>query len=465
MLEGGGFITTSSLVVTVCLGLLLLTLPRRYALFPMFIGCCYLTLGQSLVIGGAHFHLIRILIAFGLARLLVKREIFNVTFNAIDKVFIAWVLIRTFAYVLGSGETETFLERLGALYNAVGVYFLIRAVVRSFDDIIFNVKMLGITIIPLAVPFLIEYITGKNLFSVLGGVPEFTQIREGRYRCQGAFAHPILAGTFGATLVPIFVGLWGYSPRDRFLAFCALLVATLIVIVSSSSGPLLAYLVTLVGLTCWMFKARIRTIRWGIAILFLGLSVVMKAPVWFVISRIAELTGGSGWYRSALIDAFVSRFDEWWLIGTTHTVHWMPTGLSVNQDMTDIVNHFIAQGVSGGLLCLILFIWLIVMCFKVTGKAIRDETRFSSAERFMIWALGCTILGHVVSFFSVSYFDQLNVFWYLIVGMIAALVPDGRKRRALRHRDTSKKAVLDSNWARFMAGGRPSKASWGRASF
>jgi uncharacterized membrane protein len=92
--------------------------------------------------------------------------------------------------------------------------------------------------------------------------------------------------------------------------------------------------------------------------------------------------------------------------------------------MADIVNHFVAQGVSGGLLCLILFIWLIVMCFKTTGKAILDEARFSSSERFMIWSLGCALLSHVASFFSVSYFDQLSVFWYFLIGMIASLSSD-----------------------------------------
>jgi hypothetical protein len=75
--------------------------------------------------------------------------------------------------------------------QCLGVYFPVRAVVRSFDDIILNVKMLGITLIPLAVPFLVEYTTGRNPFFVLGGVPEFTQIREGKFRCQGAFMHPI----------------------------------------------------------------------------------------------------------------------------------------------------------------------------------------------------------------------------------------------------------------------------------
>lgn len=417
-------ITASSLVITLCLGLLLLMLPKRYVLVPMFIGGSYLPLGQALVISGAHFHLIRILIAFGLVRLLIKREIFDIKLNAIDKVFISWFIVRTFLYVLVSGDTEPFLERLGALYNAVGIYFLVRAVIQSFDDIILNVKMLGITIIPLAVPFLVEYTTGKNPFFVLGGVPEFTQVREGKLRCQGSFAHPILAGTFGATAMPLFVGLWRYSDSNRLIAIVAIGVATLILILSSSSGPLIAYLVSVIGLGCWMFKTRIRTIRWGIAILLLTLHAVMKAPVWFVINRLGEVIGGGGYYRSALIDAFISHFDEWWLIGTTYTAHWMPTGITSNPKMADIVNNYAVQGVAGGLLCLILFVWLLVQCFKVTGKAIRDEAKFSVSERFMIWALGCTVLGHVASFFSVAYFDQINVFLYLTIGMVAALVQD-----------------------------------------
>ena len=45
----------------------------------------------------------------------------------------------------------------------------------------------------------------------------------------------------------------------------------------------------------------------------------------------------------------------------------------------------------------------------------------------MVWALGCTLFSHAVSFFSVSYFDQMAVFEFLLIGMIAALVQDGKK--------------------------------------
>jgi hypothetical protein len=259
----------------------------------------------------------------------------------------------------------------------------------------------------------------------LGGVPLVSEIRDGRIRCQGPFKHPILAGTFGATTLPLFVGLMVYRPRGRVLAIGASVAATIIVFASSSSGPFLAFIAGIIGLMLWYFKAHMRAIRWGIAIFFVALHLYMKDPVWYVIARISDLLGGGGWYRSALINAAVVHFDEWWLSGTVYTRHWLPSGITGNPDMVDIVNHYVAQGVSGGLLALTLFIWLIIKCFQTIGSAVHDEARVSYIERFFIWSMGCTVLGHVVSFFAVSYFDQMTLFWYFIIGASAYLDEGG----------------------------------------
>jgi hypothetical protein len=381
-----------------------------------------MTLGQTLIVGGLHFYLIRILILFGLIRIVVKGELFSIQLTSIDKVLIAWLMASSFLYVFFGGANVEITARLGMVYNTLGIYFLIRSLIRDFDDVVLAVKMLGIIIIPLAALFAVEYSTGKNPFYILfGGVSEITAIREGRLRCQGPFRHPILAGTFAATSMPLFMGLWLYSNRGRLLASGAILAATFIVLASSSSGPLLAYFISIVGLICWKFRSNMRIIRWGLAILLIALHLFMKAPIWFLVSRLGDLFGGGGWYRSALIDAAIRHFDEWWLVGTAYTAHWMPTGLSIDPNMADITNNFIAQGVNGGLLALILFIWLIVKCFTIVGQAVHNEIRYPVQDRFMIWCMGCTVLTHVASFFSVSYFDQITIFWYLIVAIIAAL--------------------------------------------
>jgi hypothetical protein len=384
-----------------------------------------MTWGQALVIAGLDFHPMRVLILFGLARILARRELFGIKLNAIDGVLIASLSVTTLLYSLFDGTNVSPIGRLGAAYNALGTYILVRASVRTIDDIVAVVKAGAVVIIPLAVLFVVESVTGRNPFAALGGVPELSEIRNGRVRCQGPFLHSILAGTFGATAWPPLVGLWVYG-RNRVLAFLAIVAATTIVITSGSSGPLSAFAISTAGLVCWFCRDWLRPIRWGLVIGVLGLALVMKAPVWFLIDRLSNLTGGAGWYRSALIDAAVNHFDEWWLIGTGYTAHWMPTGIQADANSADLVNEFVAQGVEGGLLALLLFIWLIVKCFKAVGTGIASAGD-DPGRRFVIWSLGCGLLAHVASFFSVSYFDQITICWYLQIGLIAALVTETRK--------------------------------------
>jgi hypothetical protein len=414
-------ISDGSFVIILCMGFLLLVLPRRYALVPLLISGCYMTLGQVLIVGGLNFYVFRIIILFGVFRIFIKKEIFSVKLNSIDKILIAWLFASCILYPVFGEFNVALSERLGRMYNTLGTYFFVRALIRNLDDILFTVKLFAIVVIPLGILFTIEYATGRNPFAFLGGVALIPEIRNGRLRCQGPFMHSILAGTFGATSFPLFVGFWAQTTGKSFLTTAAIAATTAIVIFSAASGPILTYLAVIVALISWKFQPHIKMIRWGIVALLLLLHAYMKAPVWFLISRVGDLLGGGGYYRSALIDAAISHFDEWWLVGTGYTAHWMPTGLVIDPNAVDMVNFYVAQGVNGGLLALILFILLIIKCFESVGLATRNGIQYTVQQRFMIWCLGCAVIGHVTAFLSVSYFDQIIIFWYLVVAFIAAL--------------------------------------------
>ncbi|MGC2423928.1 MAG: hypothetical protein WA666_06195 [Nitrospirota bacterium] len=368
------------------------------------------------------------MLLFGWIRIFRKNELAHIRLNYIDKVLIAWTIVSSLIYVLDRGmSTSSIIDQLGATYDTIGIYFLLRALIFGMDDIVRAVRLLEVVIVPLAVLFVLEYITGKNMFSVFGGVPQFTEMREGALRCQGPFRHPILAGTFAATAMPLFVGLWGYSHRRRLLAVNAIVATAVIVFCSSSSGPIIAYMTGMLGLLCWVFRSRIKIILWGLLLTIIGLQMTMNTPVWHVIGSMSDLIGmGTGWYRSRLIDAAVDHFNEWWLMGTTYTANWMPAaGLDFNPNnidanSADITNQFIAEGIRGGLTSLLLFLWLIIKCFKATGRAI-NKTNVLINERFIIWTIGCALLTHIASFISVTYFDQIIIFWYMLIAMIAAL--------------------------------------------
>jgi hypothetical protein len=423
-------ISTVGYLFIACMGILLLILPRRYALIPLFLSGCYMTLGQALIIGPLHFTIFRIMLLFGWVRILWKNELTLIKLNYIDKILMAWVIVNFLIYVLDRNmSSESIIYQLGVAYDTIGIYFLLRAFILGMDDIVYAVGLLEILIVPLAVFFVVEYVTGRNIFSVFGGVPQYTEIRGSALRCQGPFRHPILAGTFAATALPLFVGLWVYNHKRFLLTATAVIATAVIVFCSSSSGPLIAFVTGVLGLSLWVFRSRIKIIIWGLLLIIIVLQMTMKEPVWHLIGSLGDLIGmGTGWYRSNLIDAAISHFHEWWLMGTDYTANWMPAppGLGYNPNLVDIndadiTNQFIQVGIRGGLLSLLLFIWLIIKCFRITGKAVGDKTNFLISERFIIWAIGCALLAHIASFISVTYFDQIIIFWYMVIAMIAAL--------------------------------------------
>jgi hypothetical protein len=295
--------------------------------------------------------------------------------------------------------------------------------IRDFDDVKRIILVIALVCLPLAVSMLIEYRTGTNLFSVFGGVSEMTMIRDGRLRCQGPFGHPILAGNFAATSIPFLIGFVLAGERFRSIALLGSISATLVVVLSSSSGPIMSYAAGGIWLLMFPLRKNIRIIWYALAVTFVGLQLVMKAPVWFLIGRLGNIMGGTGWARSVLIDEAIKHFGEWWLIGTNYTAHWAADNelitLPNDPNMVDITNQFIFIGVSGGILTLALFVIIIIACFRTIGAVVpRTEGGFS--KKIILWSLGAALFSHVTSFVSVAYFDQNIVFWYLLLAIIGS---------------------------------------------
>ena len=69
------------------------------------------------------------------------------------------------------------------------------------------------------------------------------QIRDLRRKCaaQASFAHPLLAGSFGAVLIPVFIGLW-LKGKSRFAAGMGMLGASLMAVASMSSPSVIGLL-------------------------------------------------------------------------------------------------------------------------------------------------------------------------------------------------------------------------------
>jgi hypothetical protein len=397
-------------------------LPRRFAVCPLLVMTCLMPLGQELILFGLHFPFFRLLLLVGALRVVVNGEAAGLKWTRLDSLFVAWMLVSLVFGTMTELTPARFQNRLGTTYNAAFCYFFVRCVILDFEDIVTAVRTLAWMSLPVAALMLLEKTTAHNLLSVFGGLPEMTQVREGQLRCQGAFAHPILAGTFGATQIPLFAALWHYRPKYRPLAAAATVSAIFISIAASSSGAFLTTFVAIGGLTLWKARTYLGAIRWGAVVVIIGMALAMNAPVWHVMADLGSVLGGTGSHRAWVIDQAIWHLNEWWLFGTTYTAHWGPQGqvLDANPNMMDITNQYVAEGVDGGLLKLGFFIAIIISCFKGLGQVLRDIPPISPAG-FFVWAVGVSLFTHCFSFLSITYFDQSIVVWYWLMAVIACL--------------------------------------------
>jgi len=399
------------------MGILMFKLRRRYALIPFLLVAIFVPLGQCLVAGGLHFYMFRIMIMIGWARVIIKGEYRTWRRNSIDTATLLTVVTGCTAYVILWGTSDALVNRLGMAFNAFGIYLLIRFLVRSQKDWTVTLKALAIMIIPVAGFMLIEFFTGRNAFAVFGGVPFETEIRDGRLRCQGPFMHPILAGIFAAILLPVFISQIWLQRKQTTITILAVASAAAMTITSACSGPILAAVAGMVGLGCWFIRKYMRLVRWGIAAMILGLQMVMKAPVYALVGRVKVFNASTGDHRFYLLDAWVHRFSEWCLLGTKTTANW-------GYGLIDVTNMYVRVSVDGGLVSLICFIAVIVLCFRHVGLAVRSTS--DTKQKKVLWAMGASIFATMVGFMDIQLFDQTITVWYLLTGVISALAIQAR---------------------------------------
>jgi hypothetical protein len=407
-------------LVLIIAGVLICVLPQRKAIAPFLLACILIPNDQILVIAGLHFPLLRILIFFGMIRIFVikgpgKWNVFSGGLNGVDKSLILLAVTSAVAGILLFQNTQALIYQLGVLYTTFGSYFLLRCLVRDREDVIRVMRVFALIVVVLGAVMAFEHLTnGWNPYALLGGARAgyfaADLSRDGHVRSTATFGTPILAGTFGAVLLPIFIGLWMSERKQRNVALFGILGASTMVVASHSSTPAFAFVVGIVGLCFWPIRGMMQIIRWGVVVMLVSLQIVMKAPVYHLITRI-QISGDS-YHRYALIHETVLHFWDWWLVGTNSNANW-------GWDMWDTANQYVATAISGGLLGLIFLIAVIVYGFKYVGRARRAAP--DKKQALFYWALGTALFVQAVAFLGVSVWDQSVLGWYALLAIIGAV--------------------------------------------
>jgi hypothetical protein len=385
---------------------------RGFVIASILIVMNFVTAAQRLYIGGMNFPIYRVVLCIGILRLIVRREFTWYRPSYLDFAVITQILVTSLAgYIRRPGSSEM-IYQISTVIDACGGYMVTRMLIRDRADFRAAVRVLMWISFPIAAIFVYERVTGQNPMAVFGGVNEFTWVREGKLRVQGPYPHPILAGAYWATTVPLFLAARIRDGRRQALMYFAAIGGVVIVVLCSSSGPLIALFVGICATVLYYQRSATGRIKALAVMTLFALTIAWNKPVWFLLAKI-DLTGGStGYFRYFLVDSFVRHWKEWIVIGTRTTANW-------GQGMADVVNQYVSAGVNGGLLGLIAFLVSIVLSFKYVGEMIAGAA--DADERRDYWCLGASVLAHLFNFIGVSYFSQITLCWWMTIAFCASL--------------------------------------------
>jgi hypothetical protein len=381
-----------------------------------------MTYGQMFVIGPFNFTVIRVLIAIGVIRLILRGERISGGMIALDWSIVLWSIWSIMSCFLQEDASLTF--RLGWVYNVNGVYFILRTFCQDNESIEQLFRMTAIILIPLSITMLLERLDGYNIFHFFGGVPKYSMFRDGSFRAQGPFTHSIMAGTVGAVCFPLVASLWN---KTKFLSVIGCFSCFAMVFACGSAGPKVGIIACIFAMLLFNIRDHVKILRWIAVFAYIGLDIVMKVPAYYLMARLPG--SGGGYHRALLIENALANLDEWWLAGTDYTRHWMPTGVTWNPNHADITNHYIKLGVMGGLPLMLLFIATIYIAFKYVGFIIKNNPEQSNNHLFFFWAIGSSLFAHAAIMISVSYFDQSFVFLYATLAVIGSIRSQGALER------------------------------------
>lgn len=440
-------VTLVALVVTIGL---MFVLPRRRVIAPFLLMIFLFPLGQQIVFGGVHWLVLRIVILAGWGRLIwgmlaSHERPFKGRLNVIDKLFIVWAICHVAALSLLYMQAAALINQFGFMLDSLGGYFLLRYLIQDEEDIRRTVKVFAGIAAVLALCMINERVRDVNIFGMLGGFKSVPDFRDGLIRAEGTFAHPILAGAFAGTIIPLFIWLWK-SGQARMAGAVGMAAATIMVVTSASSTPALAYACGIGALFLWPIRKSMRAVRWGIVVALVGLQLVMKAPVWFVIEHVNVVGGSSGWDRAELIDQFMRHIGDWWLLGTKGNASW-------GNDMWDLCQQYVAEGETGGLLTLLVFIGIISKSFGRIGIA-RRLVEGDRKQEWFLWMLGAVLFANVMAFFGSSYYDQTKIWWFAFLAMVSAATAFLEMKPALEAESASDLELAGAVWS------GPAETAW-----
>ncbi len=324
------------------------------------------------------------------------------------------------AFYITSEFNDFFTASVAQTADIVVAYFFARSAFRSLHDLRLFLLMMAPGLAVIAAVIVVESVTKTHIiqpfFSSLlgtGGGYTLTSERLGLLRAAGPFPHPILAGVFFASFLPLY-WLSGLRAWPRVFGIAAALASFFTV----SSAALLAFTMG-AGLIFynWLTE-RIANVTWQLFFIVFGLfafaaELGTKSGTFNLLVRFGSLNSDSAFYRTLI-----------WRFGTQNVVKnpWFGIGYSDWERpvwMGSSIDHYwLLMAIQFGLVTPVLIglaiIWAIV-------ELLRNSTHSNLVDKRTQIGLAIAMASIALGAISVSMWLAAQVWFHMLMGLCVSM--------------------------------------------
>jgi len=409
-----------TLIVALTTAFAVFCLPPLWGLFLYIAAIAWYPSYLSVQIGTIDFTVCRIIIlALYINLFLHSSLIERFKFGSLDKLVVIYFAAQIIAGIATTDIFRLLENRAGAMFDMMLPYFAVRFIVTGKKKFLSLLKAILFSSVPLALLGVHQCLTGIDIFSFIPGHAYVAKARGGLYRALLTFSVSIMFGLYFAMLSPVCAGLYKTVKANKWLYLWALAIMAVGVFSSMSSGPMLAALLTALFIVFYRFQRYWKTAVITLLIMCVTVEIISNRHFYDVIGRFT-FSPTTAWYRSKLMDAalFEGGMSGHWLAG----FGMADPGWSARIDLrshTDIVNHYLLVLCRYGLIGLIPFLVMISHAMKILIKSFKES--FLESDRWLIWCLGGTFFGLLISLFTVSLFGPPKTVFYLLLGFCTVM--------------------------------------------
>lgn len=415
--------------------LFLLPLTPRYLGIDLGGGLPYITATRVLIVYYVFFFLL-------FYRKTMMENVKKIKMKAMHASIVIFILINGVICAANVNDEST-KYYFSLLFENVALFYLIYISISDARKVRKCVDALLLASLIIACLSMVEFATGFNIFSSLGGIGGYTRlmssnlIRTGHARVYGPFSHPIAQASYVLLIFPFAFNFF-LKTKDKtkkyFYGICSvLLVGNLIL--TLSRGPLLCFFGGFVIFFVALEKKEKMFIFKLAAPSFAALVLLIKSNLLpgflqdWVNAMVASLTGGyvddfgsnlnPFDYRTRIFIIAKNLLEDHWILGRGMVF------LRVNKVydfdyrfnpfykylVDSIDNFYVLKTIEGGLLGLFSYLLIIGVATITTIKGIRANQNRTS--KMICQAMLFSAASYFTSLISVDELGTMKFFWIL----------------------------------------------------